>query len=156
MSVREGRGQPIIFCAAFTNPWSLYLSAMVQLPYLTSTSPGHLATVFVRRIWASHIICTFIEWKCSLFTCAYFPSDGAFIPICVQSIAPITFGKPTIAENSALMFDWLISSKYGLWLLHATPTTLVSLYYCQELSDKHLMGDLLAWMTSTVLKICNV
>ena len=119
-------------------------------------APGHLATIFVRRIWASHIICTFIEWKCFLFTYAYFPSDGVFIPICVQSIAPITFGKPAIAANSALMFDWLISSKYGLWLLHATPTTLVSLSYCQELSDKHLMGDLLAWMTSTVLKICNV
>ena len=33
MSIREGRGQPMIFCAASTTLWSFALSAMVQLPY---------------------------------------------------------------------------------------------------------------------------
>ena len=33
--------------------------------------PGHLATIFVRRIWASQIICTFKKLKCFLFTYAF-------------------------------------------------------------------------------------
>jgi len=33
---------------------------------------GHLATIFVRRICASHIICTLFEWKCFQFSCKCF------------------------------------------------------------------------------------
>ena len=35
MSIREGRGQPMIFCAALTTLCSLSLSAAAQLPYQT-------------------------------------------------------------------------------------------------------------------------
>ena len=41
-----------------------------------------------------------------------FPFRWRLIAMCVQSIAPITLGKPAISANCALMFAWFTAS-YG-------------------------------------------
>lgn len=51
---------------------------------------------------ASHTAWTFIVWTPFLSTYASSLADGDFMAICVQSIAPMTFGNPPAAWNANL------------------------------------------------------
>ena len=82
---------------------SLFPTMLLLRIYESCVEPGHLATMFVKCICASQMICTLMEWNCFLLTYTNSSCDGAFIAMCVQSIAPITLGKPAPAANCTLM-----------------------------------------------------
>ena len=68
-----------------------------------------------QSICASHTIWTLMEWKCFLLTYTNSSCDGAFIALCVQSIAPITLGSRFILRFNVGLFNCIVGIWYTCW-----------------------------------------